>query len=170
MTWKKDKIIIIIYFFYHKIASCSCWCSRCLLFYVHDHARYCVLLKQAREADEMTCRSYFPLFDVAVLFPLFYYNSKKKTLSFSRASTVFVLCFLFFLLYSHHILCRQRSLLRSIHNSFETKKERNALANKKKLRKKSGMQNAFSACLLSLCNMLSDHYRMRFFFFFSLSL
>ncbi len=65
-------------FFYHKIASCSCWCSRCLLFYVHDHARYCVLLKQAREADEMTCRSYFPLFDVAVLFPLFYYNSKKK--------------------------------------------------------------------------------------------
>jgi len=157
-------------FFYHKIASCSCWCSRWLLFYVHDHARYCVLLKQAREADEMTCRSYFPLFDVAVLFPLFYYNSKKKTLSFSRASTVFVLFFLFFLLYSHHILCRQRSLLRSIHNSFETQKERNGMrwqikrAKKKKVEYKTSFQLVCYDCVT--CFLIIIECGSHFFFSF----
>ena len=38
----------------------------------------CVPLKQAREADEMTSRSLFPLDDVAVLFPLFYCSRETE--------------------------------------------------------------------------------------------
>jgi len=97
----------------------------------------------------MTCRSYFSLFDVAVLFPLFYCYRKKNSLSLMQRASSFSL----FFLYSHHILCRERLLLRSIHNSSETQKERNGMrwqikkAKKKKVEYKTSFQLVCYDCV-----------------------
>ena len=120
----------------------------------------------------MTCRSYFfSLRCRRFLFPLFYCY-RKKTLSlffFFLIHRSFFFLFAFFFFYASiiymaiYIYCAEnvRCCVQSI---IHLRHKKNGMKNARKL-KKSGIQNAFSACLQWLCNMLSDHYCMKFLVF-----
>ncbi len=68
--------------------------------------------------------------------------AKKTSLSPSLSLVHRPSSFPFPLFYSHPILCRERSLLRSIHNSSETQKERNGMRSQIKKAKKKKKWNA----------------------------